>query len=163
MARARSAVRNLRRLSSRSDAETEALGSRLALEVCGGDVVLLDADLAAGKTTFIRGMVAGLGGDHRVVSSPTFVLIQSYPCGRGEITTLHHVDLYRLGERLTDLREIGIEDTLSDPAAVTAVEWPKSTLAAWIPADARVWRVGITVEDDDTRSITITPPDNDDF
>jgi tRNA A37 threonylcarbamoyladenosine biosynthesis protein TsaE len=102
--------------------------------------------------------VEGLGGNPDLVSSPTFVLLQSYDCGAGEITVLHHVDLYRLAENVADLREIGLEDTLSDPSAVIAVEWPKDTLATWIPADARTWRVAITTEDDDSRRIEVTPP-----
>ena len=69
------------------------------------------------------------------------------------------MDLYRLSESISDLREIGIEDVLSDPGAVVAIEWPKDTLATWIPADARVWRVVITTGTDDTRRIEITSPD----
>ena len=151
------------RYTSRSADETEGLGHQLAIDLHGGDILLLDAELACGKTTFVRGVVAGLGGEQTDVSSPTFVLIQSYECHSGNITTLHHVDLYRLGERIADLREIGIEDILSDPRAVTAVEWPKETIATWIPADARVWRIGIAVEENDSRSITITPPDGTNF
>ncbi len=147
-----------RHVESRSTAETEELAGQLALEVAGGDVILLEAELAAGKTAFVRGLVRGLGGNPADVSSPTFVLIQSYVWSAGLIGTLHHVDLYRLGERVTDLREIGIEDVLSDQNAVTAVEWPKEAIATWIPTGTRVWRVGITVEDDDTRTIEITPP-----
>jgi len=150
-------------IDSRSTDETEALGAQLALELAGGDVILLEAELAAGKTAFVRGIVRGLGGDPIDVSSPTFVLIQSYDCGPGSIGTVHHVDLYRLGERVTDLREIGIEDILSDQTAVTAVEWPKETIATWIPAGTRVWRIGIKVEDDDSRTIEITPPDRTNF
>jgi tRNA threonylcarbamoyladenosine biosynthesis protein TsaE len=145
---------------SRSTGETEALGRELALELRNGDVILLDADLAAGKTTLVRGIVTGLGGDETEVSSPTFVLIQSYGCDTATITTLHHVDLYRLGEAVADLREIGLEDILSEPDAVTAIEWPKKTIATWLPADARLWEVRIVVEDDDTRTITITPPNS---
>jgi tRNA threonylcarbamoyl adenosine modification protein YjeE len=147
-----------RRLVSHSGDTTEAFGGQLAAELRGGDVVLLEAELAAGKTTLVRGLVRGLGGVHDDVSSPTFVLIQSYDCTNDVIRTVHHVDLYRLGEREKELREIGIEEVLSDPTAVTAVEWPKETIAAWIPAGTRVWRIGITVEDDDTRTIEITPP-----
>lgn len=147
-----------RRIDSHSTDETETLGGELAVELAGGDVILLEAELAAGKTAFVRGLVRGLGGDSTDVSSPTFVLVQSYDCSAGLISTVHHVDLYRLGERITDLREIGIEEVLSDQTAVTAVEWPKEAIATWIPADSRVWRIGIAVEDDDTRSIEITPP-----
>lgn len=148
----------VRRGTSRSAAETEALGARLAPELRGGDVILLEADLAAGKTTLVRGLVAGLQGNPKDVSSPTFILIQSYVCNSAKVATLHHVDLYRLGDRVADLREIGIEDIVSDGSAVTAVEWPKEAIATWIPVDARLWRITIAVADDDTRTIVVQPP-----
>jgi tRNA threonylcarbamoyladenosine biosynthesis protein TsaE len=139
--------------------KTEATGERFADRVCAGDVMLLEGDLAAGKTTFVRGLLRGLGGDSETVSSPSFVLLQTYDCSARGIDNLHHVDLYRLGENVADLREVGLEDVLSDEVAVVAVEWPKNTLATWIPADARVWRIAITTEEDDTRRIEIIPPD----
>jgi tRNA threonylcarbamoyladenosine biosynthesis protein TsaE len=143
---------------SASAEATEAAAGKLAARLIAGDVVLLEGDLAAGKTTFVRGLIAGLGGDPEDVSSPSFVLIQSYDCNLGEIGRLHHVDLYRLDNRVADLRELGLSDVLSDAEAVVAVEWPKDTLATWIPTDARVWRVAITIEDDDARTIEISPP-----
>lgn len=146
-------------LVSTSAADTEAIGEGLAAQLQLCDVVLLEGDLAAGKTTLVRGLVRTLGGDENDVSSPTFVLLQSYRCGGVPITTLHHVDLYRLSERISDLREIGIGDVLSDPGAVIAIEWPKNTLATWIPLDARVWRVVITTGADDTRRIEIMAPE----
>ena len=146
------------RLSSPSAGATEASGREVADRLQSGDVVLLEGDLAAGKTTFVRGLVEGLGGNADAVSSPTFVLLQSYDCASDDISVVHHVDLYRLAEDVKDLREIGLEETLSDPTAIIAVEWPKDTLATWIPADSRVWRVAITTEDDDSRRIEITPP-----
>ena len=139
---------------------TERSGRALSTLLRPADVVLLEGELAAGKTTFVRGLVEGLGGNPDLVSSPTFVLLQSYDCRAAEITVLHHVDLYRLAENVADLREIGLEDTLSDPAAVIAVEWPKDTLATWIPADARTWRITIATEDDDSRRIEVTPPES---
>jgi tRNA threonylcarbamoyl adenosine modification protein YjeE len=144
--------------SSRSAAATGGAGRDLAARLRPGDVVLLEGDLAAGKTTFVRGLVIGLGGDPEIVSSPTFVILQSYDCKMGDIAVLHHVDLYRLAENVADLREVGLEDALSDPTALIAVEWPKDTLATWIPVDARVWRVAITTLDDDSRRIAITAP-----
>jgi len=146
-------------LRSSSAAVTEACGEDLAGRLAPGDVLLLEGDLAAGKTTLVRGLVRALGGDDTDVSSPTFVLLQSYGCAaRPDITTIHHVDLYRLGDKISDLREIGIEDVLSDPVAITAVEWPKDVLATWIPRDARVWRIVITTEAGDARRIEITAP-----
>ena len=146
-------------ISSSSAAATESVGRDFAARLRPGDVVLLAGELAAGKTTFVRGLVHGLGGNPELVSSPSFVLLQSYDCCGGGITVVHHVDLYRLAENVADLREIGLEETLSDPTAIVAVEWPKDTLAAWIPAEARVWRVAITTEDDGSRRIEITPPE----
>lgn len=146
-------------LACDSPEATEAAGAKLAEALRPGDVVLLVGDLAAGKTTFVRGLVAELGGPGDEVTSPTFVLLQTYPCRAGAIARLHHVDLYRLADRPADLREVGLEDALSDPAGVTAVEWPKDALATWIPAAARLWRVEIEILADDTRSITIAAPD----
>jgi tRNA threonylcarbamoyl adenosine modification protein YjeE len=103
---------------------TEGAGHTLAESLRAGDVVLLAGDLAAGKTTFVRGLVRGLSGDSETVSSPTFVLIQSYPCSSRSIRSLHHVDLYRLDNRVADLREVGLSEVLSDAEAVVAVEWP---------------------------------------
>jgi tRNA threonylcarbamoyladenosine biosynthesis protein TsaE len=145
-------------MESASAEATEAVGEALADRLAGGDVVLLEGDLAAGKTTLVRGLVRALGGDDGEVSSPTFVLLQSYPCRGGRVGVVHHVDLYRLGEKISDLREIGIDEILSEPDAVVAVEWPKDALATWIPVDARVWRVSITTTDNDSRRIEISDP-----
>ena len=146
-------------LTSTSAETTEKIGGDLASRLRGGDVLLLEGDLAAGKTTLVRGLVRALGGDEGDVSSPTFVLHQSYQCDDGHIEIVHHVDLYRLGERISDLREIGIEEILSEPTAIVAVEWPKDALATWIPHDARVWRIVIITETDDSRQIEITSPE----
>ena len=135
--------------------ETEAVAVRLARRVGGGDLILLEGDLAAGKTCFVRGLVRGLGGDAGEVSSPSFVLVQSYPCAGGAVQALHHVDLYRIGEETAELREIGLEELLSDAGAVTAVEWPAAALPTWLPAGSRLIRVKIIVDRDDAREISI--------
>lgn len=139
---------------------TEDFGRRLAGELAAGDIVLLEGDLATGKTVFVRGILTGLGGHETDVSSPTFVLLQTYDCNARGIARLHHVDLYRLADRVGDLREMGMEDVLSDPRAVVAVEWPKETLATWLAADSRVWRVSISTQDDESRLIEIISPEN---
>lgn len=99
------------------EGETAAIGARLAEGFLGGEVVLLFGELGAGKTAFVRGLARGLGTDPEAVSSPTFVLLTSYP---GPLT-LHHADLYRLrGDG--DERELGLEE-LPGPRGVLAVEW----------------------------------------
>jgi tRNA threonylcarbamoyladenosine biosynthesis protein TsaE len=142
-------------LTSPNAGTTEDAGYDLARRLRAGDIVLLEGDLAAGKTTFVHGMLRGLGGSPDDVSSPTFVLVQSYPCDFPGISTLHHVDLYRLADDLPDLRELGLQESLSDVHGVVAVEWPRNALAAWIPDDARVIRVEIRFADDDVREIEI--------
>ena len=73
-------------------ASTQAVGAALAPLLQAGDVILLDGDLGAGKTTFTKGVAAGLG-IHRNVKSPTFNLIKEYHQGR---LPLYHMDVYRL-------------------------------------------------------------------
>jgi tRNA threonylcarbamoyladenosine biosynthesis protein TsaE len=81
-------------LDTRSVRGTEALGREFAQRLGAGDCVALVGELGAGKTALVRGIAAGLGvADPRLVSSPTFVLVQEYP-GR---VPVFHVDLYRLG------------------------------------------------------------------
>lgn len=105
---------------------TELAGERLAPELRPGDLLLLEGPLGAGKTTLIRGLVRGLGGDPGEVCSPTFILRETYAvAGPGGIRRLHHLDLYRLrGKKQSPWHELGLDELLDDPAAVTAVEWP---------------------------------------
>ena len=139
----------------RSDSaeDTEAFGRELAKRLQRGDLVLLEGDLAAGKTTLMRGLVDGLGGDPGDVSSPTFVIIQSYHCPGPEIFEVHHVDLYRLEGTAASLRETGLEELLSDSEAIVAVEWPKDIVLDWLPHDGRIIRLRLTILENDEREI----------
>lgn len=98
-------------------AATTAAGARLAGVLAGGDSVALVGDLGAGKTTFVAGLVAELGGG--AAASPTFSLINDYPGGRLRVW---HVDLYRL-EREAELAELGLDDLFGDRRGVVLVEW----------------------------------------
>ena len=137
---------------------TESLGEAMADRVRAGDVILLKGDLAAGKTTLVRGLARGLGGDPDEVSSPTFVIVQSYPCRHRTVSVLHHVDLYRLSESPTQLRDIGLEELLSEPDAVTAVEWPKQAVVRWMPDDARCWSIELSIEEGGSRRVRVRSP-----
>jgi tRNA threonylcarbamoyladenosine biosynthesis protein TsaE len=137
-----------------SASETEDCGVRLANRLVPGDLVLLEGDLAAGKTTFVRGLLRGLGGDPRDAGSPTFVVVQSYRCS-DPVSELHHVDLYRLPDSPDALREIGLEEVLADERAVVAVEWPRAALEVFVVSTAFRWRVILVRNSDDSRKIEI--------
>ncbi len=78
--------------TTRSAAETEALGARLAGRLRAGDVVLLTGEMGTGKTTLVRGALRALGVT-RPVTSPTFTLGQRYDEARPPAS---HLDLHRL-------------------------------------------------------------------
>ena len=101
---------------TQSEEETSAFAERLAAALQPGTFVLLHGDLGAGKTAFVRGLAAGLGGDPEQVSSPTFVLIQHYK-GRLPLT---HVDLYRL-DTAAAVDDLGLEEMVG--GGVVAIEW----------------------------------------
>jgi len=123
--------------------ETWDLARRLAGELKPGDVVCLEGDLGAGKTTFVQGLSAALGVSGRV-TSPTFCLVQEHESAAGRL--LVHMDLYRLSSE-DDVLAIGWEDYLSR-GAVIAVEWPERA-GSLIPKDAR--RVSFAILDGDER------------
>lgn len=100
-----------------SEAETIALGERIAQALPSRAVVLLIGNLGAGKTTIAKGIVKGLGAAAPdEVSSPTFTLIHEYGGGR-----VYHVDLYRL-EEAREVATLGL-DELFDREAVMLIEW----------------------------------------
>ena len=138
--------RPIRSLLTRSEAETEAAAAELAAGFRGGEVVLLRGELGAGKTTFVRGLARGLGADPAAVTSPTFVLLTSYP-GR---LTLHHADLYRLAGG-GDERELGLEE-LPGPRGVLAVEWAERLSR---PPWERAIRVDLEHAGADTRHVRV--------
>ena len=109
--------------------ETWALAKRLAAELKSGDIVCLEGDLGAGKTTFTQGLAAALGVPGRV-NSPTFCIVQEH---KGA-SYLVHMDLYRLHNE-DDVIAIGWEDYLAE-GAILVVEWPERA-GSLIPADAR--------------------------
>jgi tRNA threonylcarbamoyladenosine biosynthesis protein TsaE len=103
------------RYLSHSEAETTSFAAQLAQRLGPGSVVLLYGELGAGKTTFVRGFVQGVGLAPDEVSSPTFTLIQDY--GEGQV---FHVDLYRLEPEEVD--DLGLEE-LPEAGALVCIEW----------------------------------------
>ncbi len=103
-----------------NEAETEALGKRLAKQLNAGAVIAFTGDLGAGKTAFTRGVACGLEIPDRI-TSPTFTVVNEYEGGR---LPLFHFDMYRLGSA-EELFDIGWEDYLAR-GGICAVEWSEN-------------------------------------
>ena len=99
------------------EAKTVALGRQLAGLAQAGDVIALSGPLGVGKTTLVRGFMAGLGHDDEV-PSPSFAIVQPYDA---LVPPAWHVDLYRLNDP-SELAELGLDAAAE---AVLLVEWPE--------------------------------------
>jgi tRNA threonylcarbamoyl adenosine modification protein YjeE len=126
-----------------------AFAAKFARLLRPGDVVALDGDLGAGKTTFARALIRALLGDPQAeVPSPTFALEQTY-CGAFEIA---HYDLYRLTNP-AELDEIGFDDRLG--RALVLVEWPERA-GDRLPPDHLRLSIAAVRGHPDQRLITLT-------
>ncbi len=106
-----------------SSQQTEKLGEEFAKKLQPQDVIFLKGDLGSGKTTFTKGLAKGLGITSRIIS-PTFIIVRSHSTGRADISTLYHLDLYRLQSEKEALG-IDLNDYLADPTGVVVIEWPE--------------------------------------
>lgn len=126
------------------------LGGRLAARLEAGDLVALNGELGAGKTTLTRGLGAALGV-RGAVTSPTFVLARTHPRAHG--APLVHVDAYRLASAL-ELDDLDIDY----PRSITVVEWGAGMLdgiaESWLELDL----VRPTGGDDDPEDPDATQP-----
>jgi tRNA threonylcarbamoyladenosine biosynthesis protein TsaE len=129
----------------------EALGATIARHLDAGDLVLLNGELGAGKTTLTRGMGAELGV-RGAVTSPTFVLARTHPRGSA-LPPLVHVDAYRLGSA-AELDDLDIDFA----ASIVVVEWGAGMLTAedWLQVDIERPHGGDPLAEAEPRHVTIT-------
>ena len=104
---------------SRSPEQTRRIGMRLGGSLQAGDVICLQGDLGAGKTTFAQGVAHGWGSLD-AVSSPTFILVNVYR--RGDEARLFHMDAYRL-DSTPEAEELDLDSMLAEGALL--IEWPE--------------------------------------
>ena len=114
---------------SHSPEETQQVAAELARTLAPNSTVALHGNLGAGKTQFVRGLLMGLGGNPRTVSSPTYVLLNIYETGR---MPLFHLDAYRIGGA-DDFEAIGFSE-LFEQGGVVVVEWAQR-VAELMPAE----------------------------
>ncbi|MEW5830479.1 MAG: tRNA (adenosine(37)-N6)-threonylcarbamoyltransferase complex ATPase subunit type 1 TsaE [Chloroflexota bacterium] len=132
---------------SRSPGQTRRLGMRLGRLLRPGDVVCLQGDLGAGKTTFAQGVAQGWGSLDPV-SSPTFILVNVYR--RPDSSRLFHLDAYRL-ESVPEAEELGLDEMLAEGPLL--VEWPERLEPA-LPGE-RLW-LKLEHVDEEQRQMQIT-------
>ena len=113
---------------SRSPEHTRHLGMRLGNALQPGDVICLQGDLGAGKTTFVQGVAQGWGSLD-AVSSPTFIIVNVYRDGNEK--QLFHMDAYRL-DSTPEAEELDLDSMLAQGPLL--IEWPER-MAALIPGE----------------------------
>jgi tRNA threonylcarbamoyladenosine biosynthesis protein TsaE len=133
---------------SNSSDQTKDFAKGLATTLKPGDVIALEGDLGAGKTTFTKGLAEGLG-IKKNVNSPTFTIIKEY---RGNLP-LYHMDVYRLEDSYEDL---GFDEYF-DGEGVTVVEWAH-LIKDQLPAERLT--IYLTHGEDGARKITLSPTGN---
>ncbi len=129
--------------------ETYRVGEEIGAQLSGGEILLLDGPLGAGKTVFVKGLATALGVDPDEVTSPSFTLVNPY-VGR---LPLFHIDLYRLEEGAPAAEAVDLEELLSDEQAVIAIEWAHRLGNYRLPSTA--WRIDITGDGDEARVIRV--------
>ena len=116
---------------SRSPEQTRRIGKRLGEALQAGDVICLQGDLGAGKTTLAQGIAQGWGSLDSV-SSPTFILVNVYR--RADQSQLFHMDAYRL-DSTPEAEELDLDSMLAQGALL--IEWPER-MDGLIPNE-RLW------------------------
>jgi tRNA threonylcarbamoyladenosine biosynthesis protein TsaE len=133
-----------------NEEETFALGQQVGGRLRGGEILLLDGPLGAGKTVFVKGIADALGVDVDEVTSPSFTLVNIYE-GR---LKLYHLDLYRLNEGAQAAHAVDLDELLTDERAVVVIEW--GARLGRYPLPPTVWRVRLEGDGDAPRQVAIS-------
>ncbi|MCS7242709.1 MAG: tRNA (adenosine(37)-N6)-threonylcarbamoyltransferase complex ATPase subunit type 1 TsaE [Candidatus Caldatribacterium sp.] len=132
-----------------NEEETRKRGKEFVINLCKGPaLVLLEGELGAGKTVFVKGMAEALGIGETEVRSPTFSLIHEY---LGNPFPLYHMDFYRLQD-WSEVVDLGFEEYL-EKDGIVAVEWGGKFLSFFPPP---FFVVSIVIAGEQTRYISIS-------
>ena len=142
----------MRRLRIADTSAMETLGESIGARLVAGDLVVLDGELGAGKTTLTRGIGRALGA-RGAIASPTFVLARTHPTASG--TPLVHVDAYRLSGA-AELDDLDLDFARS----IVVVEWGAGKLDGvadhWLDIAIDRPSGGDPLVDEQPREVTVT-------
>ena len=124
-----------------SEADTEAFGALLTKFLRSGDIVKITGPLGAGKTTLVRGIVSGLGGNLATVHSPTFSLVHEYSTA---LLPVIHCDFYRLPKN-SGMEDFGGAEFFSEQK-LYLIEWPERVEAVLSVTPNRLLGVDLRVD-----------------
>ena len=130
--------------------QTKHIAADLAQRLSGGEVLCLQGELGAGKTSFVQGLAKALGVEGPV-RSPTFTIMNVYDTCHPSIKQLIHLDFYRL--KSEEAHELGLEEWLGRSDVVAAVEWPPEDLQT----TGQKIHIFFDVKSSDEREILIDP------
>ncbi|HMT03932.1 MAG TPA: tRNA (adenosine(37)-N6)-threonylcarbamoyltransferase complex ATPase subunit type 1 TsaE [Solirubrobacterales bacterium] len=138
----------------RGPAGTEAAGRELASELRAGDVILLEGEVGAGKSTLVRAAMSELGVSG-AIPSPTFTIGRYYD-GSGQLAPISHLDLYRLGDSADE--DPGLLVGFQGPDRITFIEWPGASGEELAAEATRTFRLTIEHVDESSRKVRIERP-----
>lgn len=106
----------MKKIITYSEEETKKIANKIASEINGEKVIVLNGELGAGKTKFTEGFLTYFGLE-KEISSPTFTIVNEY---RNEKATIYHFDVYRLSD-IDEFYAIGGEEYFSK--GICIIEW----------------------------------------
>lgn len=132
---------------TKSPEETFELASQFSSLFEGGELILFEAEMGAGKTHFVKGMLEGLDFDPDEVTSPSFSLVNRYEAR----LVVYHLDLWRLDEKSDPAFAVGLPELLEEESAVVIIEWAEKLRKEALRKP--FIHISIEVPDDETRRI----------
>ncbi|MCY7348324.1 MAG: tRNA (adenosine(37)-N6)-threonylcarbamoyltransferase complex ATPase subunit type 1 TsaE [Pyrinomonadaceae bacterium] len=130
--------------------ETFDLGERLGESLRGGEIVLLNGGLGAGKTLLTKGILYALDYDVAEVTSPSFSLVNLYRTDKFDV---YHIDFWRLDDIEDVAGAVGLGEILEDETAVVIAEWSERLKETTF--SNKIIRVSIAGDGDEPRRIMV--------
>ncbi|MGD2169454.1 MAG: tRNA (adenosine(37)-N6)-threonylcarbamoyltransferase complex ATPase subunit type 1 TsaE [Chlamydiota bacterium] len=136
-------------LNAHREAQTKAFAKKLASEISIPNIILLEGDLGAGKTTFTKGFLSFFGVSEAEVQSPTFAYVNQYFCNS---LTISHFDLYRLNSD-EEFLALGFEEYLFS-SDICLIEWPQ--IITPILTQSPHLKITLSFKDEESRKLEVS-------